>query len=71
MQHEFTPKIKEILEKHFGNSADDIFEKSYLVRYLNAKTKSVSSGSKARGAFANHYALYVLVEDYISRVKIT
>ena len=67
MQHEFTPKIKEILEKHFGDSADDIFEKSYLLRYLNTKTKSASRGSKSRGAFANHYALYVLVEDYISK----
>ena len=42
-------------------------EKSYLIRYLNNKTKSASRGSKSRASFANHYAIYVLVEDYISK----
>jgi hypothetical protein len=67
MEHEFTPAIKGILNNHFGDSADEVFEKSYLVRYLNNKTKSASRGSKSRGSFANHYAVYVLVEDYISK----
>lgn len=35
--------------------------------YLNQKTKSAGRGSKSRGSFANHYALYVLVEDYIAK----
>ena len=66
MEHEFTPIIKGILKDHFGALAEEIFEKGYLIRYLNNKTKSASQGSKARGSFANHYAIYVLVEDYIS-----
>ena len=37
------------------------------MQYLNEKTRSANRGSKARGAFANHYALYVLVEDYIKK----
>lgn len=35
--------------------------------YLNSKSRGANRGSKARGAFANHYALYVIVEDYISK----
>ena len=36
-----------------------------LIRYLNEKTRSANRGSKARGSFANLYAIYVIVEDYI------
>ncbi|WP_239121382.1 MULTISPECIES: hypothetical protein [Spirulina sp. CCY15215] len=66
MEHEFTKVIKNILRKNFGNIADEIFDKSYLIRYLNYKTKSASRGSKSRGSFANHYAVYVLIENYIT-----
>lgn len=65
--HPFTEKILEILEKHFAEYAVDIFKESPLLGYLNIKTKSANSGSKARGAFANHYALYVIIEDYIAK----
>lgn len=65
--HLFTTKILEILEKHFAEYAVDIFKASPLLGYLNIKTKSANSGSKARGAFANHYALYVVIEDYIAK----
>jgi hypothetical protein len=44
-----------------------VFNNSELIQYLNIKTKSANSGSKSRGSFANHYALYVLVEDYITK----
>ena len=37
-----------------------------MLGYLNLKTKSANAGSKARGAFANHYALYVIIEDYLA-----
>lgn len=65
--HSFTATIISILEKHFGEYANDVFETSSLLGYLNIKTKSANRGSKARGAFANHYALYVVIEDYISK----
>jgi hypothetical protein len=65
-QHAFTSTILDVLKKHFGQYAQDIFESSPLLGYLNLKTKSANRGSKARGAFANHYALYVIVEDYIN-----
>ena len=65
--HSFTSKIVEILQNNFGEYAQDIFKSSQLLGYLNLKTKSANKGSKARGAFANHYALYVVIEDYINK----
>ena len=63
--HTFTATILEVLEGHFGPNANDVLEASPLLGYLNNKTRAANRGSKARGAFANHYALYVVVEDYI------
>lgn len=67
MEHEFTKKIKEILKKNFNELSDKFFSQSQIIQYLNLKTKSASKGSKARGGFANLYAIYVLVEDYVSK----
>lgn len=66
-EHLFTSKILEVLKRHFGEHAQDIFESSPLLGYLNSKTKAASRGSKARGAFANHYALFVVIEDYSNK----
>jgi hypothetical protein len=67
MEHEFTKRIREILQSHFGDVSDSVFSESEIIQYLNIKTKSASKGSKSRGSFANLYAVYVLVEDYLSR----
>lgn len=66
-RHAFTDTMEAILKKHFGENAADVFAQSPLLGYLNHKTKSASRGSKSRGSFANHYALYVLVEDYLNK----
>lgn len=65
MEHEFTPQILQILQDAFGDDRIAIFERSPLLQYLNVKTRSASKGSKSRGSFANIYAVYVLVEDYL------
>jgi hypothetical protein len=65
MEHEFTTQIKQILVSELGKDADAVYEKSPLLHYLNIKTQSASRGSKARGSFANLYAVYVLIEDYL------
>lgn len=65
-QHAFTLTILTILGKKYGEYSEEIFQASTLLAYLNLKTKSANSGSKARGAFANHYALFVVIEDYIN-----
>lgn len=64
-RHGFTPTIESILSDEFGKAADGVLESSPLLGYLNHKTASASRGSKSRGSFANHYALYVLLEDYL------
>ncbi|MDR0982981.1 MAG: restriction endonuclease [Culturomica sp.] len=65
MKHLFTNNIEQILKQNFGKYSEKIFEKSLLIQYLNEKTRSANQGSKARGSFANLYAIYVIVEDYI------
>ncbi|MCX6250234.1 MAG: hypothetical protein NTX61_05725 [Bacteroidetes bacterium] len=67
MENIFTANIKSILKKHFGKTADDIFEKSQLIQYINEKTRSANKGSKARSSFANLYSIYVIIEDYIAK----
>jgi hypothetical protein len=66
-KNSFAERIIDVLREYFGEYADDIFQSSSIIGYLNNKTKSANRGSKARGAFANHYALYVVVEDYIKK----
>jgi hypothetical protein len=66
MEHEFTKTIKSIIKKNFPKSPEKIFSNSELLQYLNIKTQSANKGSKSRGSFANLYAIYVLVEDYIT-----
>jgi len=67
MENIFTVNIKSILQSQFGKNANDIFEKSQLIQYINEKTRSANKGAKARSSFANLYAIYVLVEDYINK----
>ncbi|MDR1983411.1 MAG: restriction endonuclease [Prevotellaceae bacterium] len=66
MEDTFTNNIKQILKQEFGKNNELVFEKSLLVQYLNEKTRSANRGSKARGSFANLYAVYIVIEDYIS-----
>ena len=66
MEHSFTSVIRENLQRHFGEATEDIFGKSDLLKYINIKTISASRGSKSRSSFANLYAIYVLVEDYLN-----
>lgn len=43
-----------------------IFDSSFLIRYLDKKTRSVDRSSKSRASFANIYAIYVLIQDYLN-----
>ncbi len=67
LRHEFTAQIVQILELRFAQNALEILETSPLLGYLNIKTKSANRDSKTRGAFANLYALYVIIEDYLAK----
>ena len=60
--------IIDTIKNHYSAAeAKRLFANSYLLQYLEKKTKSVDKSSKARGSFANIYAIYVLVEDYITK----
>ncbi len=65
MTHIFTQTILRVLKKHFGADGETIIKLSPLLGYLNHKTRSANRGSKSRSSFANLYALYVLIEDYL------
>lgn len=67
MQHSFTDEILTILKNHFGDNANQIFDSSPLIQYLNKKTVSANKGSKARSSWGNIYTIYTLVEDYLNK----
>lgn len=58
--------IENIVEQEFPQCSDYVLSLP-MIQYLHKKTRSVSRDSKARGSFGNLYAIYVLVEDYISK----
>ncbi|NTU73956.1 restriction endonuclease [Candidatus Roizmanbacteria bacterium] len=66
-QHPFTERILHILEIDFGSIGALLLESNLLLQYINNKTRSVNRGSKSRGSFANLYAIYVLIEDYLTK----
>lgn len=66
-KHSFTNTILNLIKDDFPDDYKEIFNNSELLNYINIKTKSANKGSKARGSFANIYAIYVLVEDYINK----
>lgn len=66
-KHDFTDEILAILNRHTDGRGDEILRKSEIIQYLNIKTKAANRGSKSRAGFANHYAIYVLVEDYLAK----
>ncbi len=62
----FSHQIQTILREAFGKSAEDVLAKSHLLQYIEIKTRSANRGSKSRSSFANLYALYVVIEDYLA-----
>jgi|GEM_PF-3459879 hypothetical protein len=42
MEHEFTPQILQILREFFGEDGAIIFERSFLLQYLNIKSRYLS-----------------------------
>ncbi len=67
IRHPFTSKIVSILDDMYGDIGETILSHSSLLQYINIKTKAANKGSKSRPGLANHYAIYVLVEDYVSK----
>ncbi|ORJ61359.1 restriction endonuclease [Geothermobacter hydrogeniphilus] len=66
LRHDFTDEIIKILDMKSGGKGDELLKSSEIIQYLNIKTKAANRGSKSRAGFANHYAIYVLIEDYLN-----
>lgn len=68
VKHEFTAIIIRQIEQELHVSGEELINFAPLLEYINIKTRSANKGSKSRGSFANLYAIYVLLEDYIKTV---
>ena len=59
--------VLEVLDAHYKPEiAKKVFATSFLIQYLDKKTRSVDRSSKSRASFANIYAIYVLLKDYLN-----
>jgi len=67
MNNDFNKIIENIIIENFGYDDGKIIYNIPIIQYIINKTKSANKGSKSRGSFANLYAIYVLVEDYINK----
>ena len=67
MDNTFESYIKKYLDEKYGEQSEELYSLSYILQYLVNKTKSANRGAKARGSFANLYAIYVIVEDYLKQ----
>jgi hypothetical protein len=66
MEQSFESYIKSYLKQKYGKDSETLYSLSHLLQYLVKKTVSANKSAKARGSFANLYAIYVIIEDYIS-----
>ena len=67
MVQTFEKFIHNYLSEKYGKKADYIYNISHILQYIVQKTKSANKGAKSRGSFASLYAIYVIIEDYISK----
>ncbi len=56
--------VQEILKQEYPLNYNMIYEKSYLLQYLDKKMKAVHGDSKARRSLANIYAIYSILHFY-------
>lgn len=59
--------IEDILKENFEENVVSEIRKNDLINYINDKTTAFNKNSKARANYGALYAIYVLVEDYISK----
>ena len=69
MAVDFSEVIRNIVTSTHPDKHEEILKNSKLLQYITVKTKSANKNSKARGSFANLYAIYVLVEDYLRVIE--
>ena len=57
--------IKDILIDDYGDYYMDIYDNSYLIKYLNMKMGAVDGNSKTRRSLGNIYAIYSILHYYV------
>lgn len=56
--------VKDTLRQNFPETYQEIYDKSYLLQYLDKKMKAVHGNSKTRRSLANIYAIYSILYFY-------
>ncbi len=56
--------IEDILKREYPEDYQKIYDDSYLIQYLDLKTKAVHGNSKTRRSLANIYAIYSILHYY-------
>lgn len=57
--------IKNILVEEYDKKYNEIFEKSFLIKYLDKKTGAIEGDSKTRRSLGNIYAIYSVLYYYV------
>lgn len=57
--------IKNILIEDYGDNYQNIFNNSYLIKYLDKKTGAIEGDSKTRRSLGNIYAIYSVLYYYV------
>lgn len=53
-----------ILRRHVGDKAQELFEKSLLLQYLDGKSGAIHGSEKTRRSLGNYYAIYSILYFY-------
>lgn len=56
--------VETILRQHVGAQAQELFEKSCLLQYLDGKSGAIHGSEKTRRSLGNYYAIYSILYFY-------
>lgn len=56
--------VRVILQNNFQQNYQYVYDKSFLIQYLDSKMRAVHRNSKSRRSFANIYAIYSILHYY-------
>lgn len=59
--------ISDILIEEFGEKAQEIYNKSFLLQYLNKKSNAIHGNSKTRRSLAAWYSIYTILKFYMDK----
>lgn len=57
--------IRDTINKYFPGKANEIYENSPLIQYLDMKSGAIHGAAKTRRSLANYYAIYSILNFYV------